>query len=274
MISPIYVENAALNSSNKINTFMDHIWDGFYTGQLRMSRWPSIIQTGSSMEYEIKYTGTPPGAQKFTLIADLSSVVITIRYPKAGSYAILDSSRKVVKDNNWDKDLGAPALIKRNGNSCGENRFEGVTNILQFHITKGCTLYVVPVDSIRVGVRMSWTLEGFFADGGTTKFIDRLTAALGIHSSNVKIAKVYQGSVIVNFTIQNNGTSEIKGGVKGVVDKLSGLIKMNQINLGAPIIESSVGGVPIFADGKPVDNTNGGNNNGGNNNGGNNNGGG
>lgn len=32
MVTPIYVENAALNSSNKLNTFMDHIWDGFYTG--------------------------------------------------------------------------------------------------------------------------------------------------------------------------------------------------------------------------------------------------
>lgn len=60
MITPIFVENAALNSSNKLNTFMDHIWDGFYSGQLRLSRWASIVQTGSSMSYEIKYTGTPP----------------------------------------------------------------------------------------------------------------------------------------------------------------------------------------------------------------------
>lgn len=34
---------------------------------------------------------------------------------------------------------------------------------------------------------MDWTLEGFFANGGTTKFVDRLTAALGIHASNVVI---------------------------------------------------------------------------------------
>ena len=48
-------------------------------------------------------------------------------------------------------------------------------------------------------------MEKFFAkDQGTTKFIDRLTAALGIHASNVKIVSVYQGSVIINFELQNN----------------------------------------------------------------------
>ena len=48
-------------------------------------------------------------------------------------------------------------------------------------------------------VRMEWTMVQFFAGGGTTNFIDRLTGALGIHSSNVKIVSVYEGSVIVNY---------------------------------------------------------------------------
>jgi len=95
---------------------------------------------------------------------------------------------------------------------------------LQFHLVKGCTLSIVPVDSIRVSVRMRWTLEEFFATGGTTKFIDRLTSALGIHSSNVKIVHVRQGSVIVEFNIQNNGTSVLPGGVQSIANKLSALI--------------------------------------------------
>jgi hypothetical protein len=32
MITPIYVESHNTTSVNKLNTFMDHIWDGFYTG--------------------------------------------------------------------------------------------------------------------------------------------------------------------------------------------------------------------------------------------------
>lgn len=37
---------------------MDHVWDGFYTGQKRMSRFPVLIETG--FNYDIYYTGTPP----------------------------------------------------------------------------------------------------------------------------------------------------------------------------------------------------------------------
>jgi hypothetical protein len=48
---------------------------------------------------------------------------------------------------------------------------------------------------------MEWTMEAFFAGGGTTSFIDRLTASLGIHASNVKIVSVYEGSLIVNYEI-------------------------------------------------------------------------
>jgi hypothetical protein len=40
-------------------------------------------------------------------------------------------------------------------------------------------------------------MEGFFAKGGTTYFVDRLAASLGIHASNIKIVSVYQGSVVV-----------------------------------------------------------------------------
>lgn len=46
---------------------------------------------------------------------------------------------------------------------------------------------------------MNWTLSAFYADGGTTKFVDRMCAALGIPASNMKVVSVYTGSVIVDF---------------------------------------------------------------------------
>tara|TARA_B110000285_G_C14544496_1_gene346447 strand:+ start:243 stop:431 length:189 start_codon:yes stop_codon:yes gene_type:complete len=48
---------------------------------------------------------------------------------------------------------------------------------------------------------MDFTLEGFFSSGGTTNFIDRLTASLGIHASDVKIVSVYEGSLVVNYEV-------------------------------------------------------------------------
>jgi len=56
---------------------------------------------------------------------------------------------------------------------------------------------------------MEWSMDEFFNEGGTTKFVDRLTASLGIHASEVKIVSVYEGSLIVNYEIQNDDTEAL-----------------------------------------------------------------
>jgi len=50
-------------------------------------------------------------------------------------------------------------------------------------------------------VRMEWTMDDFFAGGGTTSFIDRVAGALGIHASTIKVVSVYDGSVVLNYDI-------------------------------------------------------------------------
>lgn len=35
---------------------MDHVWDGFYTGQIRLSRFSALIQQGE--DYWVNTTGT------------------------------------------------------------------------------------------------------------------------------------------------------------------------------------------------------------------------
>jgi len=50
-------------------------------------------------------------------------------------------------------------------------------------------------------VRMEWTMSQFYSSGGTTKFADRLCAALGIHSSRMKVVSVYEGSLVINYNI-------------------------------------------------------------------------
>jgi hypothetical protein len=50
-------------------------------------------------------------------------------------------------------------------------------------------------------VRMEWTMDEFFNNGGTTKFVDRVAGSLGIHASTIKIVSVYEGSVVLNYDI-------------------------------------------------------------------------
>ena len=55
---------------------------------------------------------------------------------------------------------------------------------------------------------MEWSVEEFFAEGGTTAFIDRITASLGIHASTVKVVSVYEGSLIINYEITADDDDE------------------------------------------------------------------
>jgi len=84
---------------------------------------------------------------------------------------------------------------------CAENRYVAVKNYLEFFITGECELEIAPRDAIMTKVRMEWTMEQFFENGGTTAFIDRLCASLGIHASTVKVVGVNSGSVLVNYEI-------------------------------------------------------------------------
>ena len=52
-------------------------------------------------------------------------------------------------------------------------------------------------------VRMDWTMAEFYSSGGTTRFVDRLAASLGIDSYRIKTVAVYTGSVVVDFVIES-----------------------------------------------------------------------
>jgi len=70
---------------NKINAQMDHVWDGFYTGQVRLSRFPAIVDAVPKSIYDITYTGTPPKKQLFKLIADSEKAGMTVRIAYASA---------------------------------------------------------------------------------------------------------------------------------------------------------------------------------------------
>jgi hypothetical protein len=199
-MQPIYLNKQGTTMKNKINAFMDHTWDGFYTGQKRLSRFPAIVDAPPGSIYDITFTGSPAKKMKFKLASKDKDAGMTIRiaYPSAISRQIL-LNRKWVPPNQWDdkkQNYGDIEQIK-----CGENRYIGVKNILEFYITSGCTLQIAPRDAVQTLVRMEWTLAAFYSNGGTTKFVDRLAGALGIHTSTIKIVSVYEGSLIINYEI-------------------------------------------------------------------------
>jgi hypothetical protein len=105
ILSPITITGLNNSAQNTINTFMDHGWDGFYTSMKRLSRFTTIIEGGSGMVYDINYKSTPPKKQKFTIRSNTTSVVIKIKYTKAGAYILKDAKGNQINANGWDSSI-------------------------------------------------------------------------------------------------------------------------------------------------------------------------
>ena len=73
-IQPVTLTNAVTGYKNVVNSMMDHMWDGFYTGQKRLSRFPMQIETMG--DYKMEFTGTPANTLRFVLKADVGAVLI------------------------------------------------------------------------------------------------------------------------------------------------------------------------------------------------------
>lgn len=76
-------------------------------------------------------------------------------------------------------------------------------------------------------------MDEFFADGGTTSFVDRLTASLGIHASQVKIVSVYEGSLVVNYELE----PEEDQSLEDLEATQNDMFASGSVDLGAPVLE-------------------------------------
>lgn len=90
--------------NNKVNSYMDHVWDGFYQGQIRLSRFPILVYAPTGAVYDIVYTGSPAKKMKYTLLSQDKTLGLTVRiaYPGAVSRQILLNGKRVDM-NQWNE---------------------------------------------------------------------------------------------------------------------------------------------------------------------------
>lgn len=196
---PVYIQDNESGFNNRLNAYMDTCWDGAYTCQEREQRFPTFMDI--SRNYTIEYTGSPPKKQKFSLYSDSTQqgTLITIKYPDTGSYKIYNEMQELVEPTDWDYTTETWAVPT--GRECGENRYVGIENILQFWIEPDCTLFVYPRNAVMLAIRLEWTVKEFYEADGIGKFTDRMAAVLGIHKADLKVVQVFEGSVIIEFQI-------------------------------------------------------------------------
>jgi hypothetical protein len=89
-----------------------------------------------------------------------------------------------------------------------------------------------------LAIRLEWTLEAFFAEGGVGRFTDRMAGALRIHSGDLKVVQVYQGSVIVEFqVIAGDDDPNPTGTLKTIEEAFKNVAPTLGNSLGAPIMQ-------------------------------------
>jgi len=117
---------------------------------------------------------------------------------------------------------------------------------MEFYLTPGCEIKIVPKPSVMAAVRMEQTLTQFYSSGGTTAFSDRIASALGIHASRVKVVAVYEGSVVVDYSIEseeNASETEQLAQVTQLTTTLTTLFTSGTAAsvLGVPILSADLG---------------------------------
>jgi hypothetical protein len=80
---------------------------------------------------------------------------------------------------DWDNSILSWA--QPTGAYCGEFRFEGVINRLEFWINPGCVLHIRPRNQVNLAIRLEFDLDTFFDQGGVVTFTARIAGVLGIH---------------------------------------------------------------------------------------------
>lgn len=207
----------------------------------------------SRNEYVIDMTGTTPEKMRFKLNGPAGGALVKILYNEALLIEV-KADGKVKNTTPWDKGEGRPKALTKN-KGCGENRFVSIENFVEFYITAKCEIYLKPKNAIRGMVRLDWTLEEFYSDGGTSRFVDRLASVLGIHKSRVKIVAVYEGSVIVEFFVEALNASDDNASSTATQQELDDLtrtmvrlLSSGAANLGAPVLGFEGDGILLYGD--------------------------
>jgi len=184
---------------NDLNSYMDHVWDGFYTGLKRLSQFHSIVQTGK--DYLVSYRGTIPNRMRFQLqfAEDGSYVIPRQRYTTPQTVRIINvNTGLAIKPTVYKKDV-----LLKGTEGCGTNIYYGSNQTIEFVVNSedDCDVYVELTNAVKGTVRYDMDIEEFFAQDGETAFIDNIANILNIDPARIRITSVLEGSVIINFDI-------------------------------------------------------------------------
>lgn len=125
------------------------------------------------------------------------------------------------------------------GAYCGEHRYLGLTNTLQFWIEPGCTLLIRPRDAIMLAIRLETTVRNFYEDDGITTFYDTMASILGINAADLKVVQVFEGSAIIQIIVNSaeEGDPNAIETLVAIQDDFIANAESYSEELGAPVMQ-------------------------------------
>jgi len=97
---PIFIQDNQMGFNNRLNAYKATCDDDSCK---REQRFPTLMDLSRS--YTIEYSVAPPLQQKFSLYSDSTThpgTLITIEYPNAITYSIIDEEKELVEPTGWD----------------------------------------------------------------------------------------------------------------------------------------------------------------------------
>lgn len=98
-------------------------------------------------------------------------------------------------------------------------------------------------------------MDEFYSNGGTTSFIDRVSAALGIHASQMKVVAVYEGSLVVDYVIEpdtsdpNADSAAAAQQLRAIQNNLNVIVESGDADVfGAPVLSAATNGAVVIED--------------------------
>ena len=134
---------------------MDHIWDGFYTGQKRLQRFPVLVRANTGNFHNIDYTGTPPLSQLFEIYGSEANDKLKLRLQYSNNdLVVVEVGGNEVASQPLNN--GTPQEIT--GTVCGENRWMYGVNRLEFTLLHGCSVTLKTKQSLALSFRIEMTV--------------------------------------------------------------------------------------------------------------------
>lgn len=169
---------------------MDHRWDNGYTSNLRLSRFPIVLDLGKA--YNLTCTGTNPRDVHLALPTDNDNtgVILHIWYQSPELHEVFVGGKKKTavqsaEDLPWD--------TLKFSDDTGTHYWFNPKRILTILVKGPQDVVIRTINAVQLELTVIGTIDEFYDNGGLETFTANLAYSLSIDPSRIKVVDIVSG---------------------------------------------------------------------------------